>query len=280
MPRASERQPTRRNGSLLAYIHRPAGTLDRGCGRTAGQQGQPVPCPGPPHEQRAPLQLLRSTDEELELLAALVDERIKAGTDPGDIAVLVDVKRKGDDAARVLSAAGIPSRPLEYEGEHADGVLVGTLNRAKGLEFKEVFIPGLAASEWPSRWFVPPDLPEEQRQERIALQLAELRVGGKVAGHDHTVYVHLGSSVVPRRQILTVPSGHRKPLPASANGDHRGVKPCYAGSTMSCSRRSIAALDASTILHRLGRSRSLRVYCSWINRAAISSAAANAFACS
>ena len=107
-----------------------------------------------------------------------MEERITAGTDPGDIAVLVDVNRKGDDVARALSAAGIKTTPLErYEGEHADGVLVGTLKRAKGLEFKEVFIPGLAAAEWPSRWFVPPDLAEEQRQERIALQLRTLFVG-------------------------------------------------------------------------------------------------------
>ena len=148
--------------------------LDEDAGlRPTGEEPEPLTVGEP-----AELQILRSTDEELELLAALVDERIKAGTDPGDIAVLVDVKRKGDDAARVLSAAGIPCRPLErYEGEHADGVLVGTLNRAKGLEFKEVFIPGLAAAEWPSRWFVPPDLPEEQRQERIALQRRTLFVG-------------------------------------------------------------------------------------------------------
>ena len=61
---------------------------------------------------------------------------------------------------RALSAAEIKTTPLDrYEGEHTDGVLVGTLKRSKGLEFKEVFIPGLAAAEWPSRWFVPPDLP-------------------------------------------------------------------------------------------------------------------------
>jgi AAA domain len=131
--------------------------LDEDVGlRPTGDEPEPLTVGEP-----AELHVLRSPGEELELLAALVEERIAAGTDPGDIAVLVDVNRKGDDVARTLSAAGIKTTPLErYEGEHADGVLVGTLKRSKGLEFKEVFVPGLAAAEWPSRWFVPPDLPE------------------------------------------------------------------------------------------------------------------------
>ena len=122
--------------------------------------------------------MLRSSSEELELLTALVAERLDAGIAPGDIAVLVDVKRKGDEALRALDSAGIATHPLDrYEGEHAAGVLVGTFNRAKGLEFKEVLIPGMAASEWPSRWFVPPGLDEEQRAERVGLQLRTLFVG-------------------------------------------------------------------------------------------------------
>jgi hypothetical protein len=126
----------------------------------------------------AELHILRSPAEELELLGALIQERLDAGTDPGDIAVLVEVRRKGEDAARALAAADIPMVKLErYEGEHADGVLVGTFNRSKGLEFKEVFVPGLAAAEWPSRWFVPPELHGDHRSERMALQLRTLFVG-------------------------------------------------------------------------------------------------------
>jgi superfamily I DNA/RNA helicase len=126
----------------------------------------------------AELHVLRSPGEELELLSALVQERVEGGVDGADIAVLVDVKRKGKDAIGALEAAGVQTSDLErYEGEHAEGVLVGTLKRAKGLEFKEVFIPGLSAAEWPSRWFVPPDLSPEQRAERIALQLRTLFVG-------------------------------------------------------------------------------------------------------
>ena len=56
-------------------------------------------------------------------------------------------------------------------------VLVGTLPAPRDFGFKEVLIPGLAAAEWPSRWFVPPELDDEQRAERLALQLRTLFVG-------------------------------------------------------------------------------------------------------
>ncbi|WP_028057948.1 UvrD-helicase domain-containing protein [Candidatus Solirubrobacter pratensis] len=148
--------------------------LDEDVGlRPTGEEPAPLTVGEP-----AELHVLRSPAEELELLGALVAERVEAGIDAGDIAVLVDVRRKGADAERALKAAGVPTERLDqYEGEHANGVLVGTFRRAKGLEFKEVFVPGLAAAEWPSRWFVPPDLPREQREERLALQRRTLFVG-------------------------------------------------------------------------------------------------------
>jgi superfamily I DNA/RNA helicase len=148
--------------------------LDEDVGlRPTGEEPEPLTVGDP-----AELHLLRTPGEELELLAALVAERVDAGIDAGDVAVLVDVKRKGDDVMRAFALAGVATHPLErYEGEHVEGVLEGTFNRAKGLEFKEVFIPGMSASEWPSRWFVPPSLDEDQRAERIALQLRTLFVG-------------------------------------------------------------------------------------------------------
>jgi len=148
--------------------------LDEDVGlRPTGEEPEPLKVGDP-----AELHILRNPGEELELLGALVAERLESGVDPGDVAVLVDVNRKADEALRALDRAGIAGHPLDrYEGEHAEGVLVGTFNRAKGLEFKEVFIPGMAASEWPSRWFVPPGLDNEQRMERIGLQLRTLFVG-------------------------------------------------------------------------------------------------------
>jgi superfamily I DNA/RNA helicase len=110
------------------------------------------------------LHIVRDGAEEMELLTALVAERLEAGVDPGDLAVLVDVHRRGEAVVAALRSVGIVSQLLErYQGEHADGVLVGTFNRSKGLEFKEVFIPGMAATDWPSRWFVPPGLNDDAR---------------------------------------------------------------------------------------------------------------------
>lgn len=148
--------------------------LDEDVGlRPTGDEPEPLTVGDP-----AELHVLRSPAEELELLAELVKERIANGVDPGDVAVLVEIKRKGDDVMRSLDLAGVPTHRLDrYEGDHVDGVLVGTFNRAKGLEFKEVLIPGLAAAEWPSRWFLPPDLDGDQRAERMALQLRTLFVG-------------------------------------------------------------------------------------------------------
>jgi superfamily I DNA/RNA helicase len=148
--------------------------LDEDVGlRPTGDEPEPLTVGDP-----AELHVVRSPSEELDLLGALVAERIQAGTDSGDIAVLVDVNNKRDGVLRALDDAGVATARLDrYEGEHAGGVLVGTFHRAKGLEFKEVFVPGMAAAEWPSRWFVPPGLDEEQRAERVALQLRTLFVG-------------------------------------------------------------------------------------------------------
>ena len=148
--------------------------LDEDVGlRPTGDEPEPLTVGDP-----AELHVLRSPAEELELLAEIVKERLSNGMDPGDVAVLVEIKRKGDDVMKTLDLAGVPTHRLDrYEGDHAEGVLVGTFNRAKGLEFKEVLIPGLAAAEWPSRWFLPPDLEGEQRDERMALQLRTLFVG-------------------------------------------------------------------------------------------------------
>ena len=148
--------------------------LDEDVGlRPTGDEPEPLTVGDP-----AELHILRSPAEELEMLVALVQERLDAGVDKGDLAVLVEVKRKGDAVAKAFEAAGIATVRLDrYEGEHAEGVLVGTFSRAKGLEFKEVFVPGLAEAEWPSRWFLPPDLMGDQRAERLALQLRTLFVG-------------------------------------------------------------------------------------------------------
>ncbi|MGG7308267.1 UvrD-helicase domain-containing protein [Curtobacterium sp. AB451] len=63
------------------------------------------------------------------------------GTGHGDIGILTATNRQADDVRGVLREAGIPVIMLdEYSGRTADAVRVGTVKRAKGLEFKQVLL--------------------------------------------------------------------------------------------------------------------------------------------
>lgn len=85
--------------------------------------------------------------EQVRAVTASID------TGLGDVGVLCtnngDVKR----AARLLQNAGIPTIELtDYDGNSTDRVKVGTVQRAKGLEFKQVLLP------WtPSTLLAPPN---------------------------------------------------------------------------------------------------------------------------
>ncbi len=126
----------------------------------------------------AELCLVDDPEEETLVLADRISGRISAGTDPGDIAVLADTNAKAERAGKALRDVGVPAAALkDYDGEHADGVLCGTFQRAKGLEFKEVFVIGLGSNDWPSRGFVPPGLGPDEHAERVGIELRKLFVG-------------------------------------------------------------------------------------------------------
>jgi hypothetical protein len=77
---------------------------------------------------------------DVALSAALRDAR-HGSTGWGDIAVLTMSNAASREIAASLSRAGIPSLSLfDYQGEPIDAVKVGTVHRAKGLEFKHVFV--------------------------------------------------------------------------------------------------------------------------------------------
>lgn len=81
-----------------------------------------------------------------ELNTALV-ERLRSVTQPldtglGDVAVLCTSNAQVKDAITILTRAGVPTVSLlTYDGTPTDAVKVGTINRAKGLEFKQVLLP-------------------------------------------------------------------------------------------------------------------------------------------
>jgi superfamily I DNA/RNA helicase len=92
----------------------------------------------------------------------------------GDIAVLAATKRTVDGILALLSASRIPCVELgRYDGRTTDRVKVGTFKRAKGLEFKYVFLPRL--SDQPSTPLT--DESELAHRERLERERRELFVG-------------------------------------------------------------------------------------------------------
>ena len=68
------------------------------------------------------------------------------GTHPGDIGVLATTNWAAKAIANALMAAQIPSVDLrDYKGKASESVKVGTIKRAKGLEFKQVLVVRTAA---------------------------------------------------------------------------------------------------------------------------------------
>lgn len=95
------------------------------------------------------------------------------GTGPGDIGVLCLTRNAVRSVAAALRRAGLPVVELtDYDGRPVDGVKVGTVKRAKGLEFKQVLLPDVRRDDIEAP--EPPDGPEH---ERWTLRHRELYVG-------------------------------------------------------------------------------------------------------
>jgi Cdc6-like AAA superfamily ATPase len=106
---------------------------------------------------------------EAEAVALLVAEDVAAGRDPGDCVVLHPMRRGIDKVIAKLKVLDVPVGRLEnYEGEHAGTVWVGTFHRAKGLEFKHVYVVGLSDGRWPMLFR---DLDDAGRAEERARQV-------------------------------------------------------------------------------------------------------------
>jgi superfamily I DNA/RNA helicase len=59
----------------------------------------------------------------------------------GDIGILTPTNFAAADVRKALSAAGLKSiELLDYDGKPVDAIKVGTIKRAKGLEFKQVLV--------------------------------------------------------------------------------------------------------------------------------------------
>ena len=101
-------------------------------------------------------------------------EEAGRGVRLGDIGVLALHAWHAKEAAEALEEAGIPTIDLaDYDGTPVDAVKVGTIKRAKGLEFAEVLVvrtpPYLLQAGLPTL--------DDAAEERTALQRRELFVG-------------------------------------------------------------------------------------------------------
>jgi hypothetical protein len=107
-------------------------------------------------------------------LVAAVEDLAATGASLGDCALLTATTTDASRYAGVLHRAGLPLVPLEeYTGQTCGRMKVGTIKRAKGLEFKHVFLPGLReggsaaeAGESETAW-----------RERLEVERRELYVG-------------------------------------------------------------------------------------------------------
>jgi len=95
------------------------------------------------------------------------------GTRPGDVGILCTTRNAAARMAVALRAKGFAVVELsEYDGRTSDAVKVGTIKRAKGLEFKHVLMPDLRADTVGS---APPA--DGTERERWTLLRRELYVG-------------------------------------------------------------------------------------------------------
>lgn len=80
------------------------------------------------------------------LIAAIFQACAIDGVAPGDVVVLVPTHALARHCASVLAKAGIVNEPLErYAADGSPRVKIGTFQRGKGLEFKQVLLPRVDA---------------------------------------------------------------------------------------------------------------------------------------
>jgi len=85
-------------------------------------------------------------DHDESLVLAIADAAESPMVAPGDVAVLVPTNKLVAVYSQRISDLGYPTQKLEkYDGTPTNSVKVGTYQRAKGLEFKHVFLPRLDA---------------------------------------------------------------------------------------------------------------------------------------
>ena len=91
--------------------------------------------------------LFKTTGDIQRALRGYLTSQCSNGTSWGAMAILVPANYEVDQWMGRCKAWGIPAMQLsDYDGRTTDRVKVGTYDRAKGLEFSTVMLPGFAAA--------------------------------------------------------------------------------------------------------------------------------------
>ncbi|WP_411721552.1 UvrD-helicase domain-containing protein [Mycetocola sp.] len=89
-----------------------------------------------------------AADHDLAMVNRVRAMASEVGTSFGDVGVLALTKAAVELVERACRSAGIPTISLEkYDGQPIDAVKIGTVKRAKGLEFKHVLVPRLRSAQ-------------------------------------------------------------------------------------------------------------------------------------
>jgi hypothetical protein len=117
-----------------------------------------------------------ATEEDHDLaLATAIEASLDRGTGIGDLAVLVPTNALARHYVEMIDDLGLPAQPLtDYDGTPTAQVKVGTYQRAKGLEFKQIFLPRLDSAALKERRSRGTD--EETHAEHLALLRRQLFV--------------------------------------------------------------------------------------------------------
>ena len=84
----------------------------------------------------------RSLSDELDSIAATVQQWLDSGSDAGTVAVLARDRFQCERIVNRLTDQGVPARMVDRDKPPADRVLVMTMHRAKGMEFSKVVLTG------------------------------------------------------------------------------------------------------------------------------------------
>ncbi|BCJ37149.1 hypothetical protein Athai_46520 [Actinocatenispora thailandica] len=131
---------TREIYDLAAAVAEQSGFDDGGTQRESGRRVVRLSRHG-----AAPVLSGHDTEDDHDLaLCAAIQAAVDGGTGSGDLAVLLPTNVMVRRYRERIESLGLPAQDLtKYNGEPNRYVKVGTYQRAKGLEFKHVFLPRL-----------------------------------------------------------------------------------------------------------------------------------------